>query len=102
VSFAGFALRYLLFVTPLLVGYGLVARFGRVNPRLLSQLWSFANLGVVGWLVVRGVAEGGLTITRSVAYGAGAMFVVLVPLFASVLLFAERRDEVAARDVPSE
>lgn len=101
-SFAGFALRYLILVTPLLVAYGLVARFGRVNPKLLSQLWSFANLGVVGWLVVRGVAEGGMTITRSVAYGAGAMFVVLVPLFASVLLFAERREETQSREEKSE
>lgn len=91
-SFPDLALRYLLLVTPLIVVYGLVVRLGRVNPKLLSMLWSLGNLLIVGWLVRRGMAVGGMGLARAVAYSAGAMTVVLVPLFASVLLFAGQRE----------
>jgi hypothetical protein len=91
-NFPGFALNYFMLATPLLVAYGLAVRAARFNPKLLSMVWTWANLAVVVWLVYRGVTVGGLSLARSGLYAAGAMVVVLVPLFASVLLFAGRRE----------
>ena len=93
-NFPSFALSYFMLATPLLVAYGLAVRAARFNPKLLSMVWTWANLAVVVWLVYRGVTVGSMSLTRSGLYAAGAMIVVLVPLFASVLLFAGRRESV--------
>jgi len=54
-NFPGFALNYFMLATPLLVAYGLAVRAARFSPKLLSMVWTWANLAVVVWLVYRGV-----------------------------------------------